>query len=222
MNKTVDNHAVQGGASEGFYSRWSKRKVQAQINQHDDIQMSGTTDTLLVDTQVNKEASPVNKEASPINKDPSPELNQDKELLRDKDMPDLDTLDEDSDYSGFLSPGVSEKLRKLALRKLFQGQSFNLCDGLDDYDEEFTSFEKLGDIVTADMRFQLEEEAKRKLQLASENDDRTDAVLEETGEVARLNEDGSEKTDFASMDEPQMDETADMDGNEDSRKPLAN
>ncbi|MCU7800078.1 MAG: DUF3306 domain-containing protein [gamma proteobacterium symbiont of Lucinoma myriamae] len=191
MSKTVDNDASQANESEGFYSRWSKCKLQSKNNHHAENH-TPATDTLSVEMSVNKTKSP--------------ELNQETIVLCDQDMPDLDSLDEDSDYSGFLSPGVSDKLRKLALHKLFHGESFNLCDGLDDYDEEFTSFEKLGDIVTADMRFQLEEEAKRKLQVAAEggdtsdeNDDLTlqDAVCPE-GEINEL------------IDVEQVDETAEQ------------
>jgi len=81
--------------------------------------------------------------------------------LTDADMPPLDSLDEGSDYSGFLSPEVSEGLRRAALRKLFSSASFNICDGLDDYAEDFTSFEPLGDVVTWDMRAQQRREAER-------------------------------------------------------------
>jgi hypothetical protein len=83
------------------------------------------------------------------------------EALTDEDMPSLDTLGEDSDYSGFLSPGVSEALRRRALRKLFSSAAFNIPDGLDDYDDDFTSFAALGDIVTSDMKHQAEVEAER-------------------------------------------------------------
>ena len=82
-------------------------------------------------------------------------------VLTDEDMPSLDSLGEDSDYSGFLSPGVSEALRRRALRKLFTSAVFNVPDGLDDYDDDFTSFQALGDIVTSDMRHQAEMEAER-------------------------------------------------------------
>lgn len=81
--------------------------------------------------------------------------------LTDQDMPPLDSLKEDSDFSGFMSPEVSEGLRKLALRKLFRGAAFNLRDGLDDYDDDFTSFAKLGDLITSDMRFRMAQEAER-------------------------------------------------------------
>ncbi len=82
--------------------------------------------------------------------------------LTDADMPPLESLDEGSEYSGFMSPGVSEELRKLALRRLFHLPGFNLRDGLDDYDEDFTSFAALGDVMTQDLRHRIETAAKRR------------------------------------------------------------
>ena len=152
MSDKVNEPTHQDDESESFYLRWSKRKTQDRLNLPKDNSSASATDPYsALDVQSDQVITP----------DSRPE----KLVLSDQDMPDIDSLDEDSDYRAFLSPGVSEELRRMALRKLFQGQSFNLCDGLDDYDEEFTSFEKLGDIVTADMRFQLEEEAKRQAQL---------------------------------------------------------
>ncbi|MCW8906799.1 MAG: DUF3306 domain-containing protein [Sedimenticola sp.] len=86
----------------------------------------------------------------------------------DDDMPPLSSLDESSDYSGFFSERVSEALRQQALRKLFHSPSLNLCDGLDDYAEDFTSFIPLGDIITADMRHQLVMAEERARQSAGE------------------------------------------------------
>jgi hypothetical protein len=79
----------------------------------------------------------------------------------DDDMPPVETLGFDSDFTGFLSPRVSEGLRKVALRKLFHAAELNVVDGLDEYAEDFTRFEALGDIVTSDMRHQIELAAKR-------------------------------------------------------------
>jgi TATA-binding protein-associated factor Taf7 len=81
--------------------------------------------------------------------------------LTDADMPPVESLTETSDFSGFMSSGVSESLRRVALRKLFSGAQFNLRDGLDDYDDDFTSFAKLAEIVTADMRHQLQRQAEK-------------------------------------------------------------
>ena len=194
MSKTADNDASQANESEEFYSRWSKRKLQSQTNHHAKNHTS-ITETISIDTHTLETID---------DKPKSSELNQENILLCDKDMPDLNNMDEDSDYSGFLSPGVSDELRKLALHKLFHGQSFNLCDGLDDYDEEFTSFEKLGDIVTADMRFQVEEEAKRKLQMAVEEDDISDM----SDDLALQDEVCSEDEMNKSIDVPTVDEIA--------------
>lgn len=67
--------------------------------------------------------------------------------LTDADMPPLDSLDEHSDFTGFLSPKVSEALQRQALRKLFQLPSFNATDGLNDYDEDYTRTSVLVDWV---------------------------------------------------------------------------
>jgi hypothetical protein len=109
------------------------------------------------------------------------------EQLCDEDMPPLELLTDTSDYSGFLSPRVSETLRKMALRKLFHGSDFNLCDGLDDYAEDFTAFEALGDVITADLRHQMEVEEQRKAQqqvLADMESVESDCADEPGDEVA--------------------------------------
>ncbi len=113
---------------DGFYSRWSMRKQESKtaVAEKPDDETSATSD---------------NAEAIP--------------LPGDEEMPPLEALHEGSDYSGFLSPRVSDELRRLALRKLFHTADFNVCDGLDDYAEDFNGFEKLGDIITSDMLHQL-------------------------------------------------------------------
>jgi len=77
----------------------------------------------------------------------------------DADVPPVESLHRESDYSGFLSPKVSESLRRAALRKLFSMPEFNVRDGLDDYDDDYTSFTALGNTITADMRHRAEREA---------------------------------------------------------------
>lgn len=80
--------------------------------------------------------------------------------LTDADMPPIDDLDGRSDYGMFLSPAVSDQLRRLALRKLFHSSEFNVRDGLDDYDGDFSQFTKLGDVITADLKRRLERALK--------------------------------------------------------------
>ncbi len=99
-------------------------------------------------------------------------------VLCDDDMPNLATLDEYSDYSSFLSEGVSKGLRKVALQQLFRASKFNVVDGLDDYAEDFTQFEPLGDIVTADMKHSIER-AKQALADLIEDEPATDQAAVE-------------------------------------------
>ncbi|MCH7880022.1 MAG: DUF3306 domain-containing protein, partial [Proteobacteria bacterium] len=85
-------------------------------------------------------------------------------------------------------------LRNLALRKLFSAPSFNIRDGLDEYDEDYTYFEKLGDIVTADMKHQIElkEAAKEEQQTTDESAD------ESVSETTPASEKGSEQAEAES------------------------
>lgn len=93
------------------------------------------------------------------------------------ELPPLESLDADSDYSGFLHPQVDDALRQAALRKLFRSAKFNVVDGLDDYAEDYRSFEALGDVITADLRHQREREAlrRRALERAQAPDDEFEA-----------------------------------------------
>lgn len=102
--------------------------------------------------------------------------------LTDDDMPALDSLDESSDFSGFMSSGVSDRLRKQALRKLFSSAGFNVRDGLDDYDEDFTNFEGLGDIVTSDMKHREEvaAEKRKETELAEQETEQSGEQIAET------------------------------------------
>jgi hypothetical protein len=56
------------------------------------------------------------------------------------DLPDIDSLNGHSDYSVFLREGVSEEIRRKALRVLWRSDPIlaNL-DGLNDYDEDFAA-----------------------------------------------------------------------------------
>jgi len=92
--------------------------------------------------------------------------------LTDADMPPLETLNAESDYQQFFSPEVSEELRRLALRKLFHQAQFNHDDGLEMYNDDFTQFEPLGDVVTHDMQRMLDLEKQREAEklAASEAD----------------------------------------------------
>ena len=133
-------------------------------------------------------------------------------LLTDEDMPPIEGLTEDSDYTGFMSPRVSDALRRMALRKLFHGADFNICDGLDDYDGDYTSFVKLGDIITSDMKHQVEMELRTKARLLEEEAEK-EAALEEVKEDTKL-EDAEKVESELDEDEQAKKEQDNNDNNE--------
>ena len=82
-------------------------------------------------------------------------------------MPSLESLNEESDYSGFLSPGVSDGLHRLALRKLFGAAKFQVRDGLDDYDTDYNLLQPLRRVL-AGVRGVTQDELTQQLQRATE------------------------------------------------------
>ena len=144
-----------GRGDESALSRWSRRKLEARQQQAEPRRPPS-------ETMPREEPAPAEHAVERAAEAETP-------LLTDADMPDIDSLDENSDFSQFMSSGVSDKLRNLALRKLFHTPAFNIRDGLDEYDDDFTSFEKLGDIVTSDMKHRIEmEQQKLREKLAEE------------------------------------------------------
>ena len=128
MSDTKKDDATEEVTGDQFLERWSRRKVAARKDETD------------------VEAAPAAVAAVlPVETEQQPQLT-------DADMPPLESLDKDSDYSMFMSPGVSEQLRTLALRKLFHLPAFNITDGLNDYDEDYTQFASLGGVVTHEMK----------------------------------------------------------------------
>jgi len=61
------------------------------------------------------------------------------------DLPSIDSLDFDSDFTRFLSSKVDESVRRKALRKLFGDPRFNVMDGLDVYIDDYSKFEPIPD-----------------------------------------------------------------------------
>lgn len=137
--------------SEDFLSRWSQRKAMARegVELPDDPELAEVAEVPEPPTAATADSS------LPANETPT---DDDAEPL---ELPPLESLDENSDYSAFLGKDVAPDLRQKALRQLFQSPKFNVRDGLDDYDLDFSKPEPLGDIVTAEMRYRIKAELER-------------------------------------------------------------
>ena len=128
----ADEPPIDG--EETFLARWSRRKSDLQ---HEEPGAAADSTDAVIQPEQATDQEPV---------------------LTDEDMQPIDSLNSDSDYAPFLSSGVSDDLRLQALRKLFNQPEFNINDGLNDYDEDFTQLPGLGNLVTHEMKRMLKRE----------------------------------------------------------------
>lgn len=124
-----EDKTAGGGGDGTFLARWSQRKraaARGQADADDDPPAMGDG------------AAPATGESSPG----APEL------------PPLESLGDDSDYSLFMNAGVEEGVRTQALRRLFRTAKFNVRDGLCEYDDDYTQLTPLGEWAVAKLREQ--------------------------------------------------------------------
>ena len=200
------NPIVESQERTGFLGRWSARKsddaqqnvvdtaVKPDVMPDDGVvatQMPG--DDLSGMAQV-QDATASTSEAAISDTGASAGASTDVPLLCDDDMPPIQSLSSDSDISDFFNKGVSAALRKAALRHVFHQPKYNVRDGLNDYDGDYTVFEPLGDTITSDMKWHTAR--KERARLEAEEREREEALAREE-ELARAE---------AEADESQTDE----------------
>jgi hypothetical protein len=152
------------GSDDRFVGRWSRLKQEARAPAPDDEPRTASL--------------PVAEDsAAPAEEAPT---------IAAEDLPDIDSLDKDSDYTPFMQVGVPEQLKKLALRALWRSDPVlaNL-DGLNDYDDDY----KLAHDVGAELMRKFRE-AEKKL---SEDEPESEEELEQ--------EDSDDPTDKKTMAE---------------------
>lgn len=131
------------GAREGFLSRWSRVKTDARAD--------------LSEPAAGAQAVPAARAQAEADS-PAPEL------------PPVDELDLNSDFSGFFHPKVDESVRRSALRKLFSDPHFNVMDGLDTYIDDYSKTEPLPAAMLASLQ-----QARRILDWAAETEEQATA-----------------------------------------------
>ena len=189
---------------ESFLSRWSRRKTGIRE------EVAPETVEKILETPSAGELEPLESQTPVIPEEPE-------KILTDEDMPDIETLDANSDYSVFMSEGVSQELRNLALRKMFKNPVFNVRDGLDDYDDDFTTFANLGDLVTADMRHR--EEMKEKIRQREEEEEAQRLAREapEDGAVEKEVTDEEESNEPEESTETELSEVSDPEDSDETK-----
>lgn len=153
---------------EGFLQRWSRRKQDA-LREESEAEpvdpVENEESEVAADLSLHDEDDAVTIEASEA---ADAEVDE-PEPPGDEDMPPLESLDQGGSIKPFMSPRVSDGLRRAALRRLFRQPKYNVVDMLDDYAEDYSKPVALGNIVTADMRYRAEQAAKRMARIYKES-----------------------------------------------------
>ena len=153
-----------------FFSRWSQRKLDE------------STDKAL-------EAEQPVEETSVTSSEPASQTLSSAEELTPNDPTSIeptDALEESADtkesasetteelsMAQLLVSEASESVKKAALRKLFLSEEFNVRDGLDDYDDDYSNLKSLSEGVAESLRDwvkeKVEEETPSEQEQATEN-----------------------------------------------------
>ncbi|MFN0160719.1 MAG: DUF3306 domain-containing protein [Burkholderiales bacterium] len=107
---------------ETFLSRWSRRKKSEPENRERE------------DQRVQEESNAASGAAAPAAVAPESALPK----AAPADLPSIDSLTPDSDFSRFMRPDVPLASRNAAMKKLFTDPHFNVMDGLDTYIDDYT------------------------------------------------------------------------------------
>lgn len=124
---------------EGFSARWSRRKTAERERANGE-----ELERPLEPAENELKTSALKNTAAKAETDPETETE-----IAPEDLPDIETLDKDSDYTPFLQTGVPDGLRRLALRKLWLSDpAFGFLDGLNDYDENYSAIGIIAQEIT--------------------------------------------------------------------------
>jgi hypothetical protein len=110
-------------------------------------------------------------------------------------LPPVDQLTLDSDFSGFFHPKVDEDMRRAALRKLFSDPHFNVMDGLDVYIDDYSKSEPIPAAMLASLK-----QAQRILDWAKGKED------EPEGAVAASEQPANDEALAASISAPEVED----------------
>lgn len=157
-------------SDQGFFSRWTQRKQQVQ-EEAEALKKAAPLSPPTEDKPRTAQESPAAHQADietntgdtndstgpaqpPLTENTSnAQTDAERDTpLSDDDMPDLNSIDGNTNVSAFFSEGVSETLRKQALKAMFLKPEFNIRDGMDDYDLNYADAKELSSDVAAGLR----------------------------------------------------------------------
>jgi len=144
---------------EPFFSRWARLKKESR-----DIPAGDATDGAAPPAALTPDDGAAGDEQAPAAA--NAEAAEDQAAAPSLELPPLESLTAESDFSAFMQPGVDSTLRSAALRKMWQNPIYGVVDDLDPFRADFAAFTPLGDIITSDMKFHAERLLREQLEKA--------------------------------------------------------
>jgi hypothetical protein len=194
----------EADSPEPFLRRWARRKQEAR---------SGHAAEPAPSLPAAAEETPTGDELRPEQSPPAPREDEGDEAP--PELPPLESLNEDSDYSAFMRAGVSPELRREALRKLFRSEKYGLVDPLDPYRTDFGKYAPLGDIVTADMKYHAERLLRAELERVAEAAE-SDTTVSGPAAQARVGDSAAAAPELENPEAPQDETPEENDGRRDT------
>ena len=105
----------------GFFSRWSQRKQAVKLSLAEE------------EKPQSKNPETVQSKASPLATPHQDVADNKAEPVKLPTLADVEQLTPQSDFSSFMSQGVTPEVRNAAMKKLFTDPHYNVMDGLDIY-----------------------------------------------------------------------------------------
>ena len=127
--------------SRDFLSRWSQRKLGESQSIHQDAKLSDETEVEVIQSLSAEEAL-----ENEVSEQTSTAEQSEKTTAADEQKP------EEMSIANLLVSEASESVKKAALRKLFLSEEFNVRDGLDDYDDDYSNLKSLSEGVAETLR----------------------------------------------------------------------
>jgi hypothetical protein len=123
-------------------SRWSKKKLAHQNSNEAVVaeELADATDVLPADVLPADELAAEEVEAI------------DDSLSTEQHLQKIADSDSHQQLSGYLRTNCDNELKQAAMKKLFRASCFQLRDGLDDYDEDFSAMTKISPDFVAQMK----------------------------------------------------------------------
>ncbi|MFS1427107.1 DUF3306 domain-containing protein [Vibrio splendidus] len=139
-----------------FFSRWSQRKLDESNDEPLEVEQTLEATKLTSSDSSSSEISPADLSSEMEAAAPQPlesEALETNEEVHAADVQDpAPEATEDLSVAQLLVSEASESVKKAALRKLFLSEEFNVRDGLDDYDDDYSNLKSLSEGVAETLR----------------------------------------------------------------------